>query len=164
MLRVSSEDRKEAGHCHQRSLLLHDGPPEVGTAGAVGNGTASDQDHESEGSKSEKNESEENESEENGSEESDSDDVSEAGTVVEAEPAGRDNRAHNTLELMTPAATSVSGSAAGAETPQAFGRSEAPSLSTTAAQLRRISAMINEPTGSLFGESDLASPSLASLL
>ncbi|RKU48064.1 hypothetical protein DL546_008178 [Coniochaeta pulveracea] len=159
MLPVTPEDRKEAGHCYQRSLLLH-GPPAggvtMGTADAAGDARASDDDHESEGRDGERNESEENESEENGSEASDSeDDVSEAETVIEAEPpAARDNRAHNTLELMTPAATSVSASNdGGAETPQTFGRSDAPSPSTTAAaaERQRISAAINEPTYSLFG-------------
>ncbi|KAK4196398.1 hypothetical protein QBC40DRAFT_183589 [Triangularia verruculosa] len=162
MLQLLPEERMEAGACYQRSLLLHDGPPAggvtTGTADAVGDTRASDEDHESAGSEREMNESEQNESEENSSEASDSEDgVSEVETVVEAAaPAARDVRAHNTLELMTPAATSASASDdGGAETPQTLGRSDAPSPSTTAAaaERRRISAVINEPTASLFGES-----------
>jgi len=94
----------------------------MGTADAAGDARVSDGDHESEGSEGEKNESGENESEENSSEASDSEDgVSEVETIVEAAaPVARDNRAHNKLELMTPAATSVSASDDGAaETPQA---------------------------------------------
>ncbi|KAI1313153.1 kinase-like domain-containing protein [Xylaria venustula] len=164
MLRLKPEDRKEARHCYQRSLLLHDGPPAggvtMGTVDAVGDARVSDgEENETEGSEREENEgSEENESEEDSSGTSDSedDDASEVETVVEAEPpAARGNRAHNTLELLTPAATSVSASDddGGAETPQAFGRSDAPSPSTTAAAERRIYELINEPTASLCGES-----------